>query len=168
MKEINLSNGRMCKVYDFGSNVEIYIFEAGENEALCNISLCVDSCSEFAYKENLEGCFYEISEFVELTVKDKEQIEDVLEIPLWSMSLDQKYEDLKTCIDIGDTYDDPEGEWEIIAINEGQVSVRNIQTGNLNYGREYEVPIEEVMYFVYGYDKDEDGNIEYVPPEMRV
>lgn len=89
MKEINLSNGRMCSVDDYGSNVEIYIFEAGENEALCNISVGADDCSKFSFQENLEDCFDKICEFVALTEEDKKQIEDVLAIPLYNMSLDR-------------------------------------------------------------------------------
>lgn len=91
MNEINLSNGRICKVDAFGFNLGIYIFEAGENEALCKISRNVDNCSEFTYKENLESCFDEISEFVALIEEDKKQIEDLLEIPLYNVSFGTYY-----------------------------------------------------------------------------
>lgn len=91
MKERKLSNGRMCKVDDFGLNLEIYIFEAGENEALCCISRDVDDCSKFTFKENLEDCIDEISEFVALTEEDKKQIEDLLEIPLYNVSFGTYY-----------------------------------------------------------------------------
>lgn len=84
--KINLSNGRMCKVDECWSFLEIYIYEAGENEALCRISRNADNCSKFTFKENLEDCIDEISKFVALTEEDKKQIEDLLEIPLYNVS----------------------------------------------------------------------------------
>lgn len=79
MKEINLSNGRICKVDDFGLILEIYIFEAGENEALCCISFNVDDCCKFSFKDNLDYCIDKIRDFVTLTEEDEEQIEDLEE-----------------------------------------------------------------------------------------
>ena len=53
---------------------------------------------------------------------------------------------------IGKTYEDPEGVWEITNIYtlDDAVSVRQIQDGNINYGKELTVPIEEVKYYLNG------------------
>lgn len=49
---------------------------------------------------------------------------------------------------VGRTYQDPEGIWEITAVNDGRVEIRQVQEGNLNFGFESEVSLEEAEYFL--------------------
>lgn len=49
---------------------------------------------------------------------------------------------------IGKTYQDPEGIWEITAVDEDRVEIRQVQEGNLNYGFESEVSLEEAEYYL--------------------
>ena len=51
---------------------------------------------------------------------------------------------------IGETYEDPEGIWEVIEIKGEDVTIKNIQEENLNYGKEFLVPAEEVEYYLGG------------------
>lgn len=49
---------------------------------------------------------------------------------------------------IGKTYQDPEGIWEITAIDGDRVEIRQVQEGNINFGFESEVSLEEAEYFL--------------------
>ena len=69
------------------------------------------------------------------------------------LTFEELQEDLEALADemmIGETYEDPEGEWEITEVNGDQVTVKNIQEGNLNYGIEYMVSWGEAKYFLNG------------------
>ena len=48
----------------------------------------------------------------------------------------------------GTVYDDPDGVFEVIAITPEGVEVEQVQEGNLNQGKRYIVPPEEVLYFI--------------------
>lgn len=49
---------------------------------------------------------------------------------------------------VGMTYSDPEGEWEITEIDGTEVTIKCIQEGNLNEGREFGVSLEEAEYYL--------------------
>jgi hypothetical protein len=49
---------------------------------------------------------------------------------------------------VGNVYNDPEGTWKIIAINNHTVTVEQIQEGNIMFGKECIVTIDEVEYFM--------------------
>ena len=49
---------------------------------------------------------------------------------------------------VGKIYEDPTGEFEVLEINGNQVTVKNVQEGNADFGHEYIVDIEEVKYFI--------------------
>lgn len=44
-------------------------------------------------------------------------------------------------------YDDPEGTWKVLDITDNFATVIQIQNNNLNYGREFVVPFDEVKYY---------------------
>lgn len=46
------------------------------------------------------------------------------------------------------TYSDPEGEWEITEIDGTEVTIKCIQEGNLNEGREFGVSLEEAEHYI--------------------
>ena len=54
----------------------------------------------------------------------------------------------ETPVKPGETYEDPEGEWEIIAVDGREVTVKQIQKGNINYGLEACVDAAEAWYFL--------------------
>lgn len=49
---------------------------------------------------------------------------------------------------IGRIYEDPEGIWEIVNIDNGCVDIKNVQDGNVNKGNTFAVSLEEVLYYV--------------------
>lgn len=53
-------------------------------------------------------------------------------------------------ITIGATYEDPEGIWEVTEINGEEITVKNIQEGNTDYGHECIVSAEEAAYYLNG------------------
>lgn len=55
---------------------------------------------------------------------------------------------MRSNIEIGSVYEDPEGVWKITDISGNQVSIINIQKGNLQEGQECIVPLTEVEYFL--------------------
>ena len=58
----------------------------------------------------------------------------------------------ETPVKVDATYEDPEGEWEIIAVDGKKVKIKQIQKGNINYGSEACVDAEEAWYFLtHGY-----------------
>lgn len=69
------------------------------------------------------------------------------------MTFEELQDELEALADesiMGETYEDPEGEWEVIAVDGDQVTVKCIQEENLNYGREYCVPFKEAWYYITG------------------
>ena len=53
-------------------------------------------------------------------------------------------------VKVGATYEDPEGEWEITAVDGDQVTVKNIQVGNADYGHECIVSYDEARHYLNG------------------
>lgn len=51
---------------------------------------------------------------------------------------------------IGETYEDPEGEWEITSVDGDHVTVKNIQDGNADYGHECIVSYDEARHYLNG------------------
>lgn len=50
----------------------------------------------------------------------------------------------------GKEYEDPDGIWKIIGVEDGRVTVKNIQDGNNNFGKEFCVDYAEVRYYING------------------
>ena len=50
-------------------------------------------------------------------------------------------------VEIGTIYDDPESRWQVIKVSEGFVDIKDVAKGSSNYGNEFTVPIEEVIYY---------------------
>lgn len=50
----------------------------------------------------------------------------------------------------GKKYEDPEGIWEVTEVNGVGVTVKNIQEGNINEGKEFCVPFAEAMHYING------------------
>lgn len=71
---------------------------------------------------------------------------------------------------IGRTYEDPEGIWEVIEVDGEEVTVKNIQEGNINEGKEFVVSLEEACYYlgekmkIY---KNIDTGAEWTEKEIR-
>ena len=51
-------------------------------------------------------------------------------------------------LEIGMTYEDPEGIWEIVGFDRGFVDVKQIQEDNVSYGMIFCCPREEVEYYM--------------------
>ena len=52
-------------------------------------------------------------------------------------------------VKIGMTYNDPDGVWEVVNINNDEtVDVKNVQEGNLNIGQVCVVSIEEAEWYI--------------------
>lgn len=51
-------------------------------------------------------------------------------------------------VKVGDVYDDPEGTFEVVSIEDGFADVRQLKEGP-NYGKVYSVPMYEVQFFMY-------------------
>lgn len=77
----------------------------------------------------------------------RETVDQVINEAL-SDQIDNVLADEKAAAMIGETYDDPEGVWEITEATREHVAIRNIQKGNLNYGFEAVVPTKEAEYFL--------------------
>lgn len=69
-------------------------------------------------------------------------------------------EETQTCVEeialgeivdiIGEQYEDPEGIWEVIEVDGDEVTVKNIQEGNINEGKEFCVDYDEAKYYING------------------
>lgn len=51
-------------------------------------------------------------------------------------------------LEVGATYEDPEGIFKVLEISGDAVTVENIQPDNLNRGKVYTVPKTEALYYL--------------------
>ena len=65
--------------------------------------------------------------------------------------LQEMFEDWADEALTGLTYEDPEGEWEVIAVDGDKMTVKCVQEGNPNYGRDdFCVDFKEVWHYICG------------------
>ena len=50
-------------------------------------------------------------------------------------------------VEIGTIYEDPEGIWEVTDFDGEDYTVKCVQEGNINFGREFGAPAHEVEYY---------------------
>ncbi len=87
--EIKLSQDRTLRVVGCGTSVDVYVFNANENEAVYHEAIDWDSCIEYTAAENIESIMEDVSANVELTNEDVKVLENALKIPVSAMSSDR-------------------------------------------------------------------------------
>lgn len=68
---------------------------------------------------------------------------------------------------IGAKYQDAEGEWEVVGIDNGMVEVECIQEGNINYGKRFMVPELEAIIGYYGWEQIEEMMDDEIREELH-
>ncbi len=87
--EVKLTQDRTLRVVGCGTSVDVYVFNANENEAVYHEAINWDSCIEYTAAENMESVMEDISVNVELTNEDAKAVENALKIPVSTMSSDR-------------------------------------------------------------------------------
>jgi len=162
--ERKISKNRICRVYFDDGDIEISILD-DERDEICSENYSVDETKVAIFSEIFNYIIYDLADCEELTDEDKEAIEDAFN------EVSNRYiEELATLIEVGDTYCDPQGEYEIIATDREHVTLKCIDEAGpgLNIGKEYPgIPTSEAVFYIYGYYKGNSG-IKYIPEEARL
>lgn len=124
-----------------------------------------DKTKTVNFSERLNDIIYDLADSTELTDEDKEAIEDA-----FNEAGNRFIKDLTSRIEVGDTYCDPQGEYEIIATDGEYVTLKCTDEAGpgWNVGKEYpDMSIYDAVFYIYGYYKDDEG-IKYVPDSKRI
>jgi hypothetical protein len=160
MIERIISKDRVCRVY-VGPDILIEI-SGGRNSY---VKYNIDGTKAINFSERINDIIYNLADREELTDEDKETIEDA-----FNEAGNRYIETLKALIKVGDTYCDPQGEYEIIAIDGEYITLKCIDEADpgWNIGKEYPgILISDAVFYIYGYYKD-DSEIKYVPDSERI
>lgn len=164
MIERKISKDRICRVYFDDGDIEISILD-DERDEICSENYSVDETKVANFSDIFNYIIYDLADCEELTDEDKEAIEDA-----FNEAGNQYIEKLAALIEVGDTYSDPQGKYEIIATDGEYVTCKCIdEVGpGWNIGKEYpSIPISEAVFFIYGYYKGDSG-IKCIPEEARL
>lgn len=163
--ERKISEDRICTVLFVHGDAEISILD-DERKIIDTYGYCITDETEVVnFSKLLNDFIYHFTECEELTDEDKEEIKDTFD-----EAGNRFIKDLTSLIEVGDTYCDPQGEYEIIVIDGEYLTLKCIDevVPGSNIGQEYSgIPISEAVFYIYGYYKDDSG-IKYIPDSERI
>jgi hypothetical protein len=163
--ERKISKDRTCIVGLDDEVIKIRIIDDAEFYNIFYKDYYIDKTKIANFSDIFNYIIYDLADCEELTDEDKEAIEDA-----FNEVGNQYIEKLAALIEVGDTYCDPQGEYEIIATDREHVTLKCIDEAGpgLNIGKEYPgIPTSEAVFYIYGYYKDNSG-IKYIPEEARL